>query len=112
MPSSKSVWDNVEEYKTQAKVFVHDEDALESYLQESALVMLQLDRDQAITEPQSPKELTAALKTRSNFLEKATDLLQLIMESRRLRIKDMELAAEKEMRDLEIMIQQEGSVEG
>ena len=56
--------------------------------------------------------LTAALKTRSNFIEKATDLLQLIVESRRLRINDLELAAEKEVRDLEIMIQQEGSVEG
>ncbi|KKL06824.1 hypothetical protein LCGC14_2592170 [marine sediment metagenome] len=73
--------------------------------------MLQMDRDQAITDPQSAKELTAALKTRSNFIEKATDLLQLIMESRRLRIKDMEVAAEKEVRDLEIMIQQEGSVD-
>jgi len=104
---SLNLYDKVGEFKQEAKRYAQDEQAFEAYLKESALILLQMDREQAITRPEDRLELAASIKARAGFIQKASDLLSLLVRSAELRLKEAEAAADAQEREIELLLARE-----
>jgi hypothetical protein len=84
------IYNRLPQYIARAQRFLRHERELEEYIQENALVLMQMERDQAVLIPVTRSDISAALKSRQNFVQKATDLMLLIKENRQKRIDEVE----------------------
>ena len=98
------IYNRVPQYERIAREFLEDEDKLEKYIQINALVLMQMERDSAVLIPTTRSEISAAIKSRYNFVQKAHELMQLIIQSRELRVREMDAK-------LEMLARQEGREE-
>lgn len=86
----ENVYARVDEYRTNAKQLLENEEARDAWITESSLIMLQMERDMALTKPDTRSEAQAAIRSRDNFVKKATELLTLVTRARELRLKVIE----------------------
>ena len=69
--TAMEIYLRVPEYMRKAKGFLRDEGKLEEYIQESAMVLMQMERDQALLIPTTRAEVAAAIKAKSGVAEGA-----------------------------------------
>lgn len=84
------IYQRLPEYTARAQRFLKHEGELEEYIRENALVLLQMQRDQAVLVPITRSDISAALKSREQFVQKATELMLLIRENRKMRLEELE----------------------
>ena len=88
--TSLAIYTRIPQYEKRAQIFLRDEGKLEAFIQEKALVLMQMEADQAMLMPTTRSEISAAIKARYNFVQKAQELLQLLIENKVKRIEEVE----------------------